>query len=222
MRTGLKTAVSSLMGFVAFGLLLFLPAGTFDYWQAWAFLLTFALATIGPTVYLVVKDPEAVERRMRAGQESRPVQRVLVGLIFLLFPALLVYSALDHRFGWSPVPAVVSLIGDALIAVGLLATMVVVLQNRYAAANITVAEGQKVVTTGLYGVVRHPMYTAALIMMAGIPIALDAWWGLAAVPIVLAIFVLSIRDEVKVLRQELAGYSEYTEQTRHRLVPGVW
>jgi protein-S-isoprenylcysteine O-methyltransferase Ste14 len=222
MGTGLKTVVGSLAGLVVFGLLLFVPAGTLAYWQAWVYLGAFTLASAGPTIFLVVKDPAAVERRMQAGQETRPVQKVLVRLLFLLLVALLVFCALDHRFGWSPVPAVVALIGDVLVAGGLALAMAVVLQNRYAAGNIAVAEDQKVISTGLYGVVRHPMYTGAIIMAIGMPIALDSWWGLVGVVPLVAIVVLRILDEEKALVEELPGYADYLDKTRFRLVPFVW
>jgi protein-S-isoprenylcysteine O-methyltransferase Ste14 len=222
MGTGLKTAVSSLAGLIFFGLLLFVPAGTLAYWQAWAFIGSFTLAWVVPSVFLAVRDPAAIERRLKAGQESRPAQRVLAFALFLFSPALMVFCALDHRFGWSPVPTVVALAGDFLVAAGLAMAMVTVLQNRYAAANITVETGQKVVSTGLYGVVRHPMYSGALIMTIGTPIALDSWWGLVGVVPIGAILVLRILDEEKALEHELDGYREYLRKTRFRLVPYVW
>ena len=178
----LRVTAQSVLGLVAFGALLFLPAGTFNYWQAWAFLGVFAIASLFPTIYMVNgRTPAAVERRMHAGPaaETRPVQKVVAAGVYVLFSALLVFSALDHRFGWSPVPAAVSLAGEALVAIGLGITMLVVIQNSYAAATITVEASQTVVSTGLYGLVRHPMYTGAMILMAGIPLALDSWWGLA-------------------------------------------
>ena len=135
---------------------------------------------------------------------------------------MMVLSAFDHRFGWSPVPTTISVIGDALVAIGLGITWLVVLQNNYAAANITVEASQKVISTGLYGLVRHPMYVGVLIMLVGIPLALDSWWGLVIlVPSVIGL-VFRILDEEKVLRQELDGYSAYTQKVRYRLVPYVW
>jgi protein-S-isoprenylcysteine O-methyltransferase Ste14 len=223
MSIGLRVAAQSVLGIVAFAALLFLPAGTFDYWQAWVFLAVFSTASLS-TVFLVRKDPAVVERRMHAGPaaETRPVQKVVAAGVYVLVAALLVFSALDHRFGWSPVPAAVSLAGDALVAIGLGITMLVVIQNRYAAATITVEDGQKVVTTGLYGLVRHPMYMGAVIMMAGIPLALDSWWGLAVLIPCLFGVAFRIRDEEKMLTNELTGYREYTQKVHHRLVPCVW
>jgi protein-S-isoprenylcysteine O-methyltransferase Ste14 len=216
--------VSATLGLVAFGLMLFLPAGTFHYWQAWVFLAVFALATWIPSVYLIRTNPAALERRMRAGPfaETRTLQRILVTFLFISFLAMFVVSALDHRFGWSPVPASVSLIGDVLVATGLGVAMLVIIQNSYAAANITVETGQQLVSTGLYGLVRHPMYTGNVILMVGVPLALGSYWGLIFVPPGLVVLALRIRDEEGLLEQELSGYREYEQQVHYRLVPYVW
>jgi protein-S-isoprenylcysteine O-methyltransferase Ste14 len=212
------------LGLVAFGLMLFLPAGTFHYWQAWVFLAVFALSTWIPSVYLMRTNPAALERRMRAGPlaETRTLQRILITVVFICFPAMFVVSALDHRFGWSSVPATVSLVGDVLVVIGLGLAMLVVIQNGYAAANVTVEAGQHLVSTGLYGLVRHPMYTGNVILMVGVPLALGSYWGLVFVIPGVIVLVLRIRDEEDLLAHELSGYHEYTQQVRYRLVPYVW
>jgi protein-S-isoprenylcysteine O-methyltransferase Ste14 len=224
MKTALQASASSLFGLALFGLALFWPAGTFDYWQAWVFIAVFAALSLIYTVYLGVTNPDVLRRRMRVGPtaETRPVQKVVAAGVYVVFTALLVISALDHRFGWSHVPAAVSLSGDVLVAFGLGITMLVVIQNSYAAVTITVEAGQTVVSTGLYGLVRHPMYVGGLIMMAGIPLALGSYWGLLLLipgPIVFAVRIL---DEEKMLRQDLAGYRGYTQKVHYRLVPYVW
>jgi protein-S-isoprenylcysteine O-methyltransferase Ste14 len=219
-----KGLVSATLGLLAFGLMLFLPAGTFHYWQAWVFLAVFALATWIPSVYLMRTNPAALERRMRAGPlaETRTLQRIVITVMFICFPAMFVVSALDHRFGWSPVSATVSLVGDVLVAIGLGVDMLVVIQNGYAAVNVTVEAGQHLVSTGLYGLVRHPMYTGNVILMIGVPLALGSYWGLVFVIPGLIVLVLRIRDEEELLDQELSGYREYTRQVHYRLVPYVW
>jgi protein-S-isoprenylcysteine O-methyltransferase Ste14 len=224
MKTLVKGAVSAALGLVAFGLMLFLPAGTFHYWQAWVFLAVFAFYTWIPSVYLVRKNPAALERRMHAGPlaETRTLQQIVSTVVFICFPAMLVVSALDHRFGWSPVPTTVTVVGDILVAVGLGVAMLVVAQNGYAAANITVESGQTLVSTGLYGLVRHPMYSGSVIMMVGVPLALDSYWGLVFVIPALVALALRIRDEEEFLQQQLSGYSDYEQQVRYRLVPYVW
>jgi protein-S-isoprenylcysteine O-methyltransferase Ste14 len=223
-KVRLQAIVTGLIGIVAFGLLLFLPAGTFDYWQAWVFIAVFTLSTSAATGYLMLKNPAALQRRMRGGPvaETRAVQRILVSVLLLLLPAVMVFSAFDHRFGWSPVPTLVSVAGDALVLTGLSLAMLVVVQNSYAAANVSVQAGQQLTTTGLYGFVRHPMYIGTLIMMIGLPLALDSWWGLVVVIPGLSVLILRILDEERMLEEELEGYREYKQKVQYRLVPHVW
>lgn len=142
--------------------------------------------------------------------------------LWLSLAAMFVVSALDHRFGWSPVPTAISLVGDVLVAVGLGVAMLVVLQNSHAAATVQVESGQKLVSTGLYGLVRHPMYAGNVIMMVGIPLALDSYWGLVFVVPGVSGLAFRIRDEEKLLKDDLAGYREYAQEVRYRLVPGIW
>lgn len=224
MKNAGKGLASAALGLIVFGGLLFGPAGTLHYWQAWVFLAVFALSTWIPSLYLLRTNPAALERRMRAGPlaETRTVQRVLMAAIFVCFPAMFVVSALDHRFGWSSIPAAVCLLGDALVGIGLGVAMMVVIQNGYAAANVTIEAGQALVSTGLYGLVRHPMYTGNVIMMVGVPLALDSLWGLVFVIPGVIVLVLRIRDEEQLLTQELSGYREYTARVRYRLLPYVW
>jgi len=218
-----KGLVSATLGLVAFGLMLFLPAGTFHYWQAWVFLAVFALSTWIPSVYLMRTNPAALERRMRGPlAETRTLQRIVVAVLFVCFPAMFVVSALDHRFGWSPVPATISLVGDVLVASGLILGMLVVIQNGYAAVNVVVESGQRLISSGLYGLVRHPMYTGNVILMLGVPLALGSYWGLIFVIPGMIVLILRIRDEEDLLAHELSGYREYTHQVRYRLVPYVW
>ena len=224
MNTVVKGSLSAILGLAAFALLLFWPAGTTHYWQGWAFLAVFALSTWIPTVYLMRTNPAALERRMQAGPtaETRPLQRILITVVFISFPAMFVISALDHRFGWSAVPASVSVIGDVLVAIGLGLSMLVIVQNSYAAANVTVEAGQQLVSTGLYGLVRHPMYTGNVFLMLGIPLALGSYWGLLLFIPGLAVLVLRIRDEEDLLTHELSGYRDYTQRVHYRLLPYAW
>jgi protein-S-isoprenylcysteine O-methyltransferase Ste14 len=224
MKIGLQIIASTLIGLMFFGLALFLPAWTFHYWQAWVFIAVFIVTTIGPSIYLAVKDPAALQRRMRAGPtaETRPAQRIAISAAVLAVVALLVVSALDHRFGWSSVPLAVIVLGNVLVAVGLLVAQLVVIKNSYASANITVEADQELASTGLYGLVRHPMYVGDLVMMIGTPLALDSYWGLAVLIPGLLALAARIVDEEKMLSAELAGYDEYTQKVRYRLLPDVW
>ena len=220
----MQTIASALLGLLFFGLALFLPAWTFDYWQGWVFIAVFTVATMIPSLYLAIERPATLQRRLKAGPtaETRPVQRVVMTAMLLSVVALLAVSALDHRLSWSSVPLSVVILGDVLVGTGLLVTQLVIVQNGHAAATITVEAGQELVSTGLYGIVRHPMYFGALVMMVGTPLALDSYWGL--VVLIPALFSLAARtvDEEKMLTAELAGYGEYTRRVRSRLVPGVW
>jgi protein-S-isoprenylcysteine O-methyltransferase Ste14 len=222
-QTIVRMLASAVLQLGAFGLLLFGPAGTFDYWQAWVFLAV-ALSTWIPGLYLLQTNPEALERRMRGGPaaETRTVQKVLMGVVWLSLAASVVLSAVDHRLGWSRVPTAVCLVGDVLVAVGLAVAMTVVVQNSHAAATIRVEAGQQVVSTGLYGLVRHPMYTGNVILMVGIPLALGSYWAVLFVLPVLTVLTLRIRDEEQLLAQELDGYRDYTRKVRYRLVPRMW
>ena len=224
MKTALQVTATSVLSFGLFALALFWPAGTFDYWQAWVFLGVYVALSVIYTVYAGLTNPAVLRRRMNAGprHESRPVQKVIIAGIVLAFAALLVVSALDHRFGWSNVPAPVVALGNALVVVGLTIAMLVVSQNSYAAANITVESDQAVVSTGLYGLVRHPMYFGSLVMLIGVPLALGSFWALLIDALYVVLFAVRIFDEEKALIEELSGYREYTEKVRSRLVPGVW
>ncbi|WP_126599815.1 methyltransferase family protein [Dictyobacter aurantiacus] len=224
MKLALQTAATVVIGLLAFGLLLFLPAWTFNYWRAWVFIVVFALSTNIPALYLALKNPAALRRRMHAGPgaESRMVQKIIITIAFLSLPGVMVFSAFDYRFGWSPVPDAISIVGDALVAIGLVLSMVVVIQNEYAAANVTVETGQQVISTGFYGVVRHPMYSFVLILMVGIPLALGSWWGLLVLVPGVIVLAFRIHDEEQLLMQELTGYSDYTHRVHYRLLPYVW
>jgi protein-S-isoprenylcysteine O-methyltransferase Ste14 len=223
-KTAVKGVLSATFGLIAFGLLVFVPAGTTHYWRGWVFLAVFAVSTWIPTVYLLRTNPAALERRMQAGPkaETRPLQRILITVIFIAFPVTFVVSALDWRYGWSMVPAPVSVIGDVLVAIGLVVAMLVIIQNSYAAANVRVEDGQTLVSTGLYGLVRHPMYTGNVLLMLGIPLALGSYWGLFLLIPGMVVLILRILDEEELLTVELSGYRDYTQKVHYRLLPYVW
>jgi protein-S-isoprenylcysteine O-methyltransferase Ste14 len=224
MKTVVQFVVMFVISVAFFGVALFLPAGTFHYWQAWVYLAVFVATTLFPSLYLAVRYPATLQRRMKGGPtaETRPVQRVVMVTTIAAVVLQLVVSALDHRFGWSSVPGPVVIGGAVLVGVGLLVAQFVVVQNGYAAATITVEAGQPLVSTGLYGMVRHPMYFGALVMMVGTAPALDSYWGLLLLLPGLVALSARIDDEEKMLTAELAGYGEYTRRVRYRLVPGVW
>jgi protein-S-isoprenylcysteine O-methyltransferase Ste14 len=203
---------------------LFIPAGTFDYWQAWVFLSVFTLATSAITLYLMCFDPALLQKRVKAGPvaEQQLVQKVIQSSASIAFIAIFVVSALDHRFAWSQVGAAGLLMGNLLVAGGLLLVFWVFRANAYTSALIEVMAEQRVISTGPYAWVRHPMYAGAFIMLVGIPLALGSWWGLLAVLPLMGVIVWRLKAEEAFLAQSLAGYSDYLAKVKHRLVPWVW
>jgi protein-S-isoprenylcysteine O-methyltransferase Ste14 len=208
----------------ALGLLLFGAAGTMRYWQAWVYLSVFLGASLLTTLYLMRKDPALLERRMRGGPfaEKEATQRLIMAFTSLGFIALLVVPALDRRFGWSSVPVYGVVAGDVLVAVGLYLVFLVYRANTFASATIEVAVEQKVITTGPYAVVRHPMYASASLYTFGTPLALGSYWGFLALAAMMPFLIWRLVDEEKVLARNLPGYTEYQQRVRHRLVPLIW
>jgi protein-S-isoprenylcysteine O-methyltransferase Ste14 len=204
--------------------LLFVPAGTLDYWQGWLFIAVFTASTSTIGLYLALKDPALLERRKRIGPaaEQRLAQRIIISIGLLSLPGVIVFSAFDHKFMWSPLPPVVSLAGDVLVALGLFIDLLVFRENTYGASNIRVEEGQTVITTGPYAIVRHPMYGGVLIAALGTPLALGSGWGLLVLLFTIPVLVWRILDEEQLLEKDLPGYAEYMHQVRFRLVPFVW
>jgi protein-S-isoprenylcysteine O-methyltransferase Ste14 len=165
-------------GTAVFLAIIFIPAGTVDYWQGWAFAGTLSVSSLLVTVYMALNDRELLESRLRMGPtaEKTPGQKVITAVGYAVFVAALVIIVLDHRSGWSPrVPASLSLLGDALGVFGIFVYFLVVRENRYAASTIEVVEGQTVVSTGPYAIVRHPMYSGAILVFLGTPLALGSW-----------------------------------------------
>ena len=190
---------------IALGLLVFGPAGTWRYVQGWAFLLVFGVSSLAITVYLMRHDPKLLARRVKAGPaaEQRPRQRLIQALASGAFILVVAIPALDHRLGWSHVRAPLVVFGDALIAVGFLIVFLVFKENSYASALIEVGAAQKVIETGPYALVRHPMYAGALALPVGIPLGLGSFWGLLTLVPLTAILVSRLRDEETLLLRQL-------------------
>jgi protein-S-isoprenylcysteine O-methyltransferase Ste14 len=220
----LPTIRTFLIGAIVLGLLLFLPAWTLNYWQAWVFILVFlsSVNTIG--VYLSLKDPVLLERRKNVGPaaEQNQTQRIIMSLAIFAIITLLVFCALDHRLVWSPVATYVSLIGDALVALGLLINFFVFRENSFGGSTVQIFGDQKVISTGPYALIRHPMYLGVLVMLTGVPLALGSWAGLTILALALPALIFRIFDEEQLLKKDLPGYLEYTHKVRYRLVPYLW
>jgi protein-S-isoprenylcysteine O-methyltransferase Ste14 len=215
---------STLISAVVAGALIFIPAGTLSYWQGWVFIAVFDACSIGIGVYLAIHDPALLARRKRVGPqaETDPAQKIIMSLAVIGFIALIVVPALDYRFMWTPVPAVVALFGDGLIALGFFLVFLVFRENTFGASTIRVEENQRVIDTGPYAHMRHPMYAAALVMLAGIPLALGSWGGLFIVLLFVPILAWRLLAEERYLAVHLPGYADYMRRVRWRLLPGVW
>jgi len=206
------------------GLLLFLPAGSIHYWQGWVYLTLFVGSSALITFVLSRRDPALLERRMRAGPgaEQRTSQKIIMLATSLGFVALLVVPALDFRFGWSRVSTNVVIAGDLLVAIGLYLVFLVYRANTFASATIEVGKDQKVISTGPYAIVRHPMYASALLYLIGTPLALGSYWGLLTLLEFLPFLIWRLLDEETLLAAQLPGYTQYQQSIRHRLIPFVW
>jgi protein-S-isoprenylcysteine O-methyltransferase Ste14 len=202
----------------------FLPAWTLHYWQGWLCLATFFIPASVISLWMARNDPALLARRLNAGPkaEKKLGQKVVQSIALVVFLADFVVPAFDHLFGWSHVPVAGVIAGDLVMLAGLAITFAVAKVNSYASAIIEVAEGQKVISTGPYAIVRHPLYSGALIMLFGIPLALGSWWGmLVNVPLAAAI-IWRLLDEERFLLANLGGYAEYRQTVKYRLAPLVW
>ncbi len=219
-----KAALGLINLLVVLGLALFGPAGTLGFPEAWVFLALFGGASLSITIYLARHDPALLARRTQAGPtaESEPLQKVIQAVASVSFLATLVLPALDHRFGWSRVPMPVVLLGDGLVSLGFLVVFLTFRANTFTSAVIEVATDQRVIDSGPYAVVRHPMYAGALVLVAGIPLALGSLVGLATLPAFVGVLAWRLIHEERFLAAELRGYDEYRRRTRWRLLPRVW
>jgi len=209
---------------VVVGVVLFGAAGTFRYPAAWQFLVVFFGSSLAITLYLMKHDPQLLARRVRAGPvaEQRPRQRLIQAIASAAFIAVIAVPALDRRFGWTQLGAPLVILGDVAVAVGFVIVFLSFRENSFASAVIEVGAAQKVIDTGPYARVRHPMYAGALLLVAGIPPALGSLWGLLAFIPLAAVIVWRLLDEEAFLTEQLPGYAAYRRQTRYRLIPHVW
>ena len=206
-----------------FGLsgMFFLPAGTFAYWEAWVYLAVLFIPMVLVLVYLIRYNPELLERRMRM-KEKEGKQKLIVQLSFLYFLLTFLIPGFDKRFEWSHVPTGVVVLADILVLVGYSMFFLVLRENRYASRIIEVVQGQKVISTGPYALVRHPMYLGMSLMYISSPVALGSYWAIIPSLLIIPLLVARIRNEEGVLIKELEGYQEYLQKTKFRLFPGIW
>jgi protein-S-isoprenylcysteine O-methyltransferase Ste14 len=214
----------STLGVLALAALLFVPAGTLRFWQGWLFGFVFVAATSALSVYFLKRDPKLIERRMRAGPlaEQEPSQKIIMTIIFFGFILLMALPGFDQRWHWSDIPAWLAIAGNIGVALSFWIFYIVMRQNSFAASTIRVEPGQPVVSTGLYGIVRHPLYSGALLLLFATPLALGSYWTLIVALAMLFALAWRLLDEERFLKQNLHGYDGYCRRVRYRLIPWIW
>jgi protein-S-isoprenylcysteine O-methyltransferase Ste14 len=220
-----KKAITGLVWLqIIMGLMLFLPAWTVRFWEAWAFWLLFSVLSAVVTLYFLKHDPSLVESRLKVGPtaEHEKSQKVIQTLTAILWCALLIVPGIARHFHSSRIPAALVLVGDALVAAGYYIIFLALRENRWAASIIEVQPDQSVISTGPYGIVRHPMYSGGVLMILATPLALGSVWALVCAVLLCGVIVARLLDEERYLSKNLPGYEEYCRKVRYRLIPYVW
>lgn len=216
-----QVAVRLLLGIPVLMLLLFLPAGTWNYWQAWLYLASLLVPMLFVLIYLLKVAPDLLERRMR-GREKEAAQRGVIAVSLIYFLVVFTLPGLDVRFGWSEVPAAVSIAADVVVLLGYGIFFLVLHENRYASRVVEVEQEQSVISSGPYAVVRHPMYVGVILMYVFSPLVLGSYWAMLPALLIIPLLAARIRNEEDVLARDLPGYTAYMQQVKYRLIPGVW
>ena len=216
--------VRSALSLVVFMAMLFIPAGTLQFWPGWLYGFIFAASTTAISVYFLKHDPKLVERRMKVGPaaEQRPAQKIIMAITLAGFILLIVLPGLDYRWHWSSMPPWLVLAANVVLALSFAIFFIVLKQNSYAASTIRVEADQPVVSTGLYAIVRHPLYSGALLLMLVTPLALGSYWTLLVAFALIPVLMWRLLDEERFLKQNLPGYADYCRTTRFRLIPLIW
>lgn len=208
-------------GLIFISAILFIPAGSIQYWNAWLFIGILFIPILFVGIYLVIRDPELLDKRLNS-QEKENKQKKVVVFTSITFLSGFILAGLDYRFGWSTVPLFLVLLSSILVLVGYILFFMVIRQNRYASRVVEVQENQKVIDTGFYGVVRHPMYSAAILMFLFTPLVLGSF--IALIPFLIFPFQMNtrIKNEEEVLEKGLDGYVEYKKRVKYRVIPFIW
>lgn len=216
-----QALVKFLAGLILFGLLLFLPAGTFEYWNAWVLIA----ALFGPMLFLgavlLIKSPELLAKRL-ASKEKESQQKTVVALSALMFLASFILAGLDFRYGWTSLPSWMVWTSTGVLLMSYLMYAEVMRENAYLSRTIEVQENQKVIDTGLYGIVRHPMYSATVFLFLSMPLVLGSMMSFVVMLVYIPIINARIKNEEKVLSEGLPGYQEYKQKVRSKVIPFIW
>lgn len=210
-----------LPGIIVLAAIIFLPAWTLKYWQAWVYLAVLFIPMGFVLFYMVRNDPETLERRLRM-KEKVNKQKSIISFTIPLFLLAYILPGFDVRLGWSKVPVIVSLIAATLVLLGYGIIFLVTRENRFASRVIEVAQEQKVIDTGPYAIVRHPMYSGMILFILMTPLALGSWWAMLTSIVIIPLIAARSLNEEKVLAVELPGYAEYLQKVKFRLLPGIW
>ena len=216
-----RVVLRSLFAVIFVAVFLFIPAGSLSYWQGWVFMAILFLPMLITSGYFLKRDPQLVERRLRT-QEKISEQKTIIRWAQLVFFASLLIPGLDYRFGWSRVPLWLTILSQLFVFVGYLITLWVMKENSFASRTVQVEEGQRVISTGPYRLVRHPMYFGAVLILLFMSPALGSWWALPGFLLAIPLIVLRLLNEEKMLCRDLPGYSDYCLRTRSRLLPLLW
>ena len=208
-------------GLLMVALLIFLPAGTLCYTHGWLFVGLLFVPMLIAGLVMLAKSPEFLKKRLDA-KEKQGTQKSVVAISGLMFVAGFVVAGLDFRFGWSHMPAWVTIIASVLFLVAYALYAEVMRENAYLSRTIKVEEGQTVVDTGLYGIVRHPMYAVTILLFLMIPIVLGSWYALIAFAVYPILIVVRLKAEEELLTKELPGYAEYKQKVKYRIIPFIW
>ncbi len=217
----ISAVIKFLCGLALVALLLFLPAGSLDFINGWLFITLLFVPMLLLGVVLFVKAPELLKKRLDT-KETDKTQKGVVGVAAILFVGGFVVAGLDFRFGWSSLPTAVIVIASIILLASYALYAEVMRENEYLSRTVKVEEGQLVISTGLYGVVRHPMYTVTVWLFLSIPLVLGSLWALLCFLPYIVVIVVRIINEEKLLEQELVGYKEYKLKVKYRMIPFVW
>lgn len=210
-----------LISYATLGAIIFLPAGTLDYWEGWVALLSLMVPMTFAAIYFMIKDPALMKRRMKM-KEKETVQKGVIRWAIVVTLVAFIIPGLDHRFDWSTIPTNIVIFADVLVFIGYAIVFRTLQTNSYAARTIEVEKDQKVITTGPYAIVRHPMYAGMLLLYYALPIGLGSYWAALALLPLLPIMIIRTLNEETVLKRDLPGYKEYCKKVKYRLIPGIW